>query len=585
MARAGRPQGTAKGETEAANDLAGFLREVTARLTVREMAERYGGGKTAWSQYRSGERIVPLGRLTTVVNDRVRDPRGRAVMLGRARRLHDAALTAEARKEPAPGPDETLRRAETDLDEAGRLVRSLLAIITMLQERTRPPRGASGEPAARPDSAPGSDRLDTHLNEAFEQLGAVRIVQRTARRLHDEARARAVVALPPAGEGTREATAGAELSLALVRMGSTLEDRREDVQRLWREIRGYEESPAGPAALEGFVLQRLDTTAEAPVVPAVSPAPETGASLAKTGSSAAGADGASVVLADARAGRSAAPPALRVPAYRRGRIGPGSLVILLAAAILGVGAVAAAAVVVIGRQRAVPTAVNTWPGVQAEAPAATPAPSTGPPPVLTGTPPARAESPAPPDATVTVSAPAPAAPGAATSQTTPPVATGSPTGPRTPASGPPPLPSGLLRLTNAASRMCLTVPKGSVNSAEGLVQTHCGVSAEHFWQLSAEETGPTGAVYSIRNRNSGLCLSVDAARTTNDAIITQYTCGDESGLFPDQFWTFRYSAPYRAWQLVNRHSGKCVSVRTGGGDMEQALQEECGDNAWLLWRT
>ncbi|MFC9863759.1 MULTISPECIES: RICIN domain-containing protein [unclassified Streptomyces] len=585
MARAGRPQGTAKGETEAANDLARFLREATAHLTVREMAKRYGGGKTVWSQYRSGERIVPLSRLTTVVNDRVRDPRGRAVMLSRAHRLHDAALTAEARKEPSPSPEETLWRAETDLEEAGRLVRGLLAIITMLQERTGPPRGPAGEPAARPDSAPGSDRLDTHLDEAFEQLGAVRIVQRAARRLHEEARARSVVALPPAGEDTREATAGAELSLAQVRMGSTLEDRREDVQRLWREIRRYEESQAEPAALEGCVLQRVDTSAEAPVVPAVSPAAETRTSLAETGSSAAGGHGAPVVMADARVGRSVTPPTRRALVYRRGRTGPSSLVILLVAAILGVSAVAAAAVVAIGRQRADPAAVNTWPGVQAGAPAATPAPSTGTPPVLDRTPSARAESPAPPAAMVTPPAPAPATPGAAASRTTPPVTASSPTDPRTPTSGPPPLPNGLLRLTNAASRMCLTVPNGSVNSAEGLVQTGCAVSAEHFWQLSAEETGLTGAVYSIRNRNSGLCLSVDAARTTNNAIITQYTCGDESGLFPDQFWTFRYKAAYRAWQLVNRHSGKCVSVRTGGGDMEQALQEECSDNAWLLWRT
>ncbi|MFG3547564.1 hypothetical protein [Streptomyces sp. NPDC047725] len=102
MGRAGRPQGDPRGATAEANALAGFLRELTEGVGVRELAQRYEGvGKTLWGEYRSGARIIPLNRLNAVVKDRYRDARGRQVMLARARELHEAALRAEAPGGPA----------------------------------------------------------------------------------------------------------------------------------------------------------------------------------------------------------------------------------------------------------------------------------------------------------------------------------------------------------------------------------------------------------------------------------------------------------------------------------------------------
>ncbi|MEV6952577.1 RICIN domain-containing protein [Streptomyces sp. NPDC051183] len=98
-----------------------------------------------------------------------------------------------------------------------------------------------------------------------------------------------------------------------------------------------------------------------------------------------------------------------------------------------------------------------------------------------------------------------------------------------------------------------------------------------FWQLRAEGQG----AYSVRNANSGQCLSVDAARKENGVVITQYICG----LYPDQYWTLRFDAAYRGWQLVSRNSGRCVSIRAGGGNREQALQWDCTATAELSWRT
>lgn len=170
-------------------------------------------------------------------------------------------------------------------------------------------------------------------------------------------------------------------------------------------------------------------------------------------------------------------------------------------------------------------------------------------------------------------------------QAQPPVRSPSSATARPAAPKPPALPTGWFRLTNAASRMCLTVPDGSTAAAEGLVQSACGVGLEQFWQLTKEGRSASGTVYSIRNGNSGLCLSIDAARKEEGTVVTQYLCGDEDGLFPDQYWMFRYNHTFHAWQMVSRNSGKCVAIREGGGDLEQALQLACGNGGWLLWRT
>ncbi|MER6997226.1 RICIN domain-containing protein [Streptomyces sp. NPDC000410] len=548
-----------KGATGAANELARFLREATEGLTVREMARRYGGGKTLWSEYRSGARIIPLGRLNTVLRDRVRDARGRGLMFDRARRLHDAALAAEVERAPGRSLEEALQRAQADLAESGRLVQTLLAIITMLQEQvTRSARTGTADTVTTP-SAPTRDvsvaeaepdRLLVHLETAFHQLGTAWSLQTAARQTYADAQARS----RECGEG---ATAGTELTLALARVGSALELHRESIGRLWSDTRAVARAHE---VVEGVVLERVDN--------AVSVAP------------------VSSVVEEWH------PDALPGPSASPGR--PRALAIAAVAASLALAlvAVATAVGVVTGsRQHTTTRALSGEPGTvpTPPAPAAKPAakpsapPAHGTPtqppaaaPTASGTPPRTAPStkpsaPAsrPPSVPTALPAPLPPPPSAA------PIVRPSA----------PPLPDGLLRLTNIASRMCLAAPRGSVTPAEGLVQTGCGADFEQFWQLTHEGAGPAGPVYAVRNRHNGLCLSVDAARTTNDAVITQYSCGDENGLFPDQFWSFRYNATYRAWHLVNRNSGKCVSVRSGGGDLEQALQGECADDPWLLWRT
>ncbi|WP_344073821.1 hypothetical protein [Streptomyces crystallinus] len=170
---------------------------MTRGLTVRDLAERYGGGKTAWSEYRSGARIVALGRLDTVLRDRVGAPRLQG-LLAEARRLHDTALAAEAASRPAPGVAEALRQARADLAESGRLVESLLAMVALIRERvdesgagwsgTAPAPGEAASqgtpqrPARGEAESPAAQEVRRRLDRAVGQLAAARSLEAAARR-------------------------------------------------------------------------------------------------------------------------------------------------------------------------------------------------------------------------------------------------------------------------------------------------------------------------------------------------------------------------------------------------------------------
>ncbi|MFJ3205799.1 hypothetical protein [Streptomyces sp. NPDC086989] len=70
MSRPGRPPGPLKGRTAEANELAQFLRDLTAEYTVSQLEQRYTGSRSVWSEYRSGQKIIPLSRLKQIVEDR-----------------------------------------------------------------------------------------------------------------------------------------------------------------------------------------------------------------------------------------------------------------------------------------------------------------------------------------------------------------------------------------------------------------------------------------------------------------------------------------------------------------------------------
>ncbi|WP_329417599.1 RICIN domain-containing protein [Streptomyces sp. NBC_01268] len=479
-------------------------------------------------------------------------------MLERARVLHDAALTAQAAADPELSPGEALRRAEAAAADAAVLVEVLLAIIRLLQGPFLAA-GSGGGAVLGVDEPGDADRNRLPLvaavvrstavvraDDALARLAAVREVQVAAFRLADE--------IEP-GVVRGEAAADHEHVLALARLACLLQHHGDEVLVLQWRISGQ---ALGPYAAE--------------LVPWAVPV--------------------SRALAAGGAARSFLE---RVGDGSKGSRSGG----LYAAGVLCLALVSAAAGVVIagGRAPAADVAGDVPPRVSVTMVMPSPGllPSGG----AGGGSPAAA-TPGPGSASPTYANALPGGPGKPqrTAPAAPPPdgASARPTSGASPSASAtgghgvpgrhaaPPLPDGLFRLTGVASRMCLSTPRNSDIPAAGMVQTTCAADAEQFWRLTPEKTGREGTVYAVRNRFSGLCLSVDAARTTDDAIITHYPCGDEAGLFPDQFWSFRYRPSHRAWQLVNRNSGKCVAIRPGGADLEQALQSTCADDPWMLWR-
>ncbi|KOX22355.1 hypothetical protein ADK67_24325 [Saccharothrix sp. NRRL B-16348] len=154
----GRPQGDLKGATAAANELAVFVRQLTKDQTVRQLAVRYMGGRTAWSLYRSGAQVIPLHLLEQVVKDRVPDQAGRELLLTRARSLHRraAAERVEERAEPValpplspqPPPGRLGGRFRPWLTHTVAVVSAVAVTLSVTLVATGPESGSAGRSSA-----------------------------------------------------------------------------------------------------------------------------------------------------------------------------------------------------------------------------------------------------------------------------------------------------------------------------------------------------------------------------------------------------------------------------------------------------
>lgn len=196
MVKAGRPQGGPKGQSEQANALAVFLRNLTKDLTVRELADRYAGGKTLWGEYRSGTKTVHLHLLESLVHDTVRDARSRTELLAKARRLHAEAVAAQQPVTPAEpdhvgqrvSPEQAVGQATTTLQDAERLIHILLGVIAGLRMQTTSP-GPTAAAGPIPLTAAQSTQAAGDLREAQDRLIQVRLVHDAVTRVRDEAAA------------------------------------------------------------------------------------------------------------------------------------------------------------------------------------------------------------------------------------------------------------------------------------------------------------------------------------------------------------------------------------------------------------
>jgi stress response protein SCP2 len=97
--RPGRKAGPLSGGTPEAEELAAWLRKLTEGLTVRDLAERFPFGRTQWSDFLRGRKIIPSWLVDDLVKELVKGPQKQQLQRQRGHELHTAAEAAEVTRE------------------------------------------------------------------------------------------------------------------------------------------------------------------------------------------------------------------------------------------------------------------------------------------------------------------------------------------------------------------------------------------------------------------------------------------------------------------------------------------------------
>ncbi|MCX5016639.1 RICIN domain-containing protein [Streptomyces sp. NBC_00555] len=552
MAKAGRPQGGLKGQTEQANELAAFLRDLTRNSTVRELAERYRISKTSWGEYRSGSKILPWHLLERTVLDRVHDSRGRAELLAKARRLHTAALEAEQVQRPAPAAAaaRAQRQAEEDLAHTERLTQAILQIAAVLQnpspphpERVHAP-GEASSPDAGPSGtgSPADPVASQHLEQAQVRLDHLRQIHDAAQQAQAAAHRQYVQAFEE--QTPQENTAAArpedtatahlpavratDVQAQVARVHSDVEEAHRQVAALWRQV---SREPMTTLVVPGEVLTPADNDLTSGPTDA-RPAPRrprwlaTGLATLATVVAAAGATAATMLYLRP------APPAQAAPPSAQAQVQP---------SLTGTATATATA----------PASATPSPSPSGSTP---PPPSSGPG-VSETRDPGQAASPAP-----TPHAPVPGTSAAPPAEKQP-----APQQPVQP--GPRPW-------ANMNSGKCLEIRRDSTENGATANQWTCNNSPTQQWKT----TSPTGWG-TIVNANSGLCLEIRRDATGNGATANQWECNGSA----TQNWHWKPS-PGGGWNLVNANSGKCLEITAGSTDNGSlATQQDCNSSPAQNW--
>ncbi|MEV8435887.1 RICIN domain-containing protein [Actinosynnema sp. NPDC051121] len=108
------------------------------------------------------------------------------------------------------------------------------------------------------------------------------------------------------------------------------------------------------------------------------------------------------------------------------------------------------------------------------------------------------------------------------------------------------------------SQQCLTNPNRSTSDGTQQQQLTCGSGDEQRWNFSP--VAGVADTYTVANQQSGKCLDVNGVSTADGAAIIQWACnGGTNQQFTLRKVTYTGSDA-KDYQLVARHSGKCVDV-------------------------
>ncbi|MEU3568427.1 RICIN domain-containing protein [Kitasatospora sp. NPDC036755] len=612
MAGVGRPQGRFKGETEQANALAGFLRELTSGITVRKLAQRYPGGRTVWSEYRSGEKDIPWHLLRRLVHDHAAEPRAREVLLARAAHLHEQAAHAAEGLGPTAvkrlaahrsAAQQALDRArhaqllaEEGVSQAEELIRVLLAIVGELRGELGTGSADEPGPAVRQPAVDGgaAELRRSRLREATRCLAEVRSIRQSAHEVRQAARSeRDAVGLLVDQESTRARAddgrePGAEpvvadgvrahlpvlrrLEAELVTVRAALVGRRREVSRMVP-------TATDSGIVRGELVEVTDNRPTGRLVPGavlVGPSrrPSAGArdGRVRTGPTTlvAALLAAVLVLGGVLVGMQLGHPG---PTYA-------SLDTVHPTAVPGVGPETGA----VGGSSS-PTGAGPSPSAPTTAPASRPPDSEPPRAVGTEAPQARTALPAA-GAGAPREAVAPAPSDRSSPSAPPPLPTASApvpvTGPPVPRrlGGAPVLPpAGAVAIRNGNSLQCMATPGGGREEGLQVQQFPCGDYPDHFWEARKAYTDGEGdSYYRIVSYNSSLCLAVRESSAEAAAQVVQSACEDD----PSQSW--RIEKWPHGIRIVNGGSRQCLAVSHGSNAPQAPLmQYPCGDYPDHYW--
>lgn len=111
------------------------------------------------------------------------------------------------------------------------------------------------------------------------------------------------------------------------------------------------------------------------------------------------------------------------------------------------------------------------------------------------------------------------------------------------------------------SQLCLENPNASTANGTQQRQNTCNSSAQQLWNF--QPVAGVADTYTVVNQQSGKCLDVNGVSSADGAAVIQWTCNSSSlnQQFALRKVTYSGNDP-RDYQLVARHSGKCVDVST-----------------------
>jgi hypothetical protein len=197
--RRGKRLGPLAGDTSEANELADWLRDLTAGMTMRELEEKFRYSRTQWSECLRGRRLIPKDLIGSLVAEQIREPWKRPMTKLRGEELLEAAeAAANAAGRPAASADglqlrfdvaEALKKgraAESAVAEVTRMYAKLFDEYQSLDQRFRA-QEQNADQARVMNLFAGRGDVQRDLSAAEEMLGKAKASLEGAEREREEA--------------------------------------------------------------------------------------------------------------------------------------------------------------------------------------------------------------------------------------------------------------------------------------------------------------------------------------------------------------------------------------------------------------